>query len=225
MTTLQHRWMRAGALGAVLLSAPAPVHAQRIAIAPSFQTADPAAASAVSVDALLDQSTAALMEQVRMLTEPGRGLGNETVHRPCATQPQAPEMAIARMRPDAPFTAAVWRVRAWQAIHGLNQPLPVCFVPNRDEPDRGYRNVIRFNADWLARQGRGRSYVLRGYTYSGESPATLGHDRARFVCRASGANLQPRLIPENGGPSGVEGDARWVHYDIPTRPASSTHCR
>lgn len=215
--SVPNRWTRALALGAVLLCAPAPARAQRIAIAPSAGSGEPAA-SAASVDALLDQTTAVLMEQVRVLTEPGRDLGDETISQPCDRQLQPPQMGVARMRPDAVLSAAFWRIRANQTIARLQQPLSVCFPSNRDLPDRAYLNVIRFNSEWLARRGGGRTFVLAGYAQRGESSATLGRDRAISVRQGSDANLHPRLIPVDAGCSDVPGVARWVHYVLTPRP-------
>lgn len=204
------------ALGAGLLGTPASVDAQRIDIALAVQPveADPAA----SVDAFVTQTTAALMQQVRVLTEPGRELGDDIIDLPCDRQPQPAEMATARMRPEAIVLAVIWRIRANQLIRRLEQPLSVCFPANRARPDRNFANVVRFNSEWLARRGGARGFVLSGYVQPGEAPATLGRDRAVWVRQESGANLHRRLVPVNAGCSDVPGEARWVHYVLSTEP-------
>ncbi len=213
-------WMCGGALGAVLLGAPCTADAQRMELALTLQSGDVGAATA-SVDALLDDATAAMIRQVRVATEPGRQLGNEIIDLPCNRQPQPAETGVARMRPEAILTAIAWRIRANQVIERLEQPLAVCFPANRAEPDRAYRNVIRFNSEWLARRGGRRSFVLSGYAQPGEAPTTLGRDRAFWVRQESGANLHRRLIPVNAGCSDTPGEARWVHYVLSTeRPAA-----
>lgn len=212
-------WMCRGALGAALLGAPCTARAQRMEVALALQPRDDAAAA--SVDALLDDATAAMIRQVRVATEPGRELSNAIVDLPCNRQPQPAETGIARMRPEAILTAIAWRIRANQLIEQLDQPLAVCFPANRAEPDRAYRNVILFNSEWLASRGGRRSFVLSGYAQPGESPTTLGRDRAFWVRQESGANLQRRLIPVNAGCSDTPGEARWVHYVLSTeRPAA-----
>ncbi|HYR12576.1 MAG TPA: hypothetical protein VEQ60_32605 [Longimicrobium sp.] len=217
MTT---RWMYACALAAGLTGAPHAAQAQRVEIALAVEPGE-AGAAAASVDAFVAQSTAAMLRQVQVLTEPGRGLGNEIVDLPCDRQPQPAEMGIARMRPDAIVTAVVWRIRANQLIERLEQPLSVCFPANRYRPDRAYHNVIRFNSEWLARRGAGRGFVLSGYAQPGEAPATLGRDRAFWVRQESGANLQRRLVPVDAGCSDVPGEARWVHYVLSTERAGA----
>jgi hypothetical protein len=212
-------WMCRGALGAALLGAPCTAEAQRMEFALALQPRDDAAAA--SVDAMLDDAAAAMIRQVRVATEPGRALGNAIVDLPCNRQPQPAETGIARMRPEAILTAIAWRIRANQVIVQLEQPLAVCFPANRAEPDRAYRNVILFNSEWLASRGGRRSFVLSGYAQPGESPTTLGRDRAFWVRQESGANLQRRLIPVNAGCSDTPGEARWVHYVLSTeRPAA-----
>lgn len=202
-------------MAAALLCVPSAAGAQRIAAMQS----DASGGAAASVDALLDQTTASLMAQVRVLTEPGREVGNDIIHLPCDRQPQPAETGIARMRPEGILTAAAWRIRASQTIRRLEQPLSVCFPAHRAQPDRAWRNVIRFNSEWMARHGG--TFVLSGYTQPGEAPATLGRDRALWVRQESGANLHRRLRPANAGCSSVPGEARWVHYVLSTRPEPS----
>ena len=213
-------WMCRGALGAALLGAPCTARAQRMEVALALQPREGGAVAA-SVDALLDDATAAMIRQVRVATEPGRALVDEIIDLPCNRQPQPAETGVARMRPEGIVTAIAWRIRANQVIEQLEQPLAVCFPSNHAEPDRAYRNVIRFNSEWLARRGGRRSFVLSGYAQPGESPTTLGRDRALWVRQESGANLHRRLIPINAGCSDTPGEARWVHYVLSTeRPAA-----
>lgn len=211
---MKRGWMR-GLIAAALLCAPSAAGAQRMAAVPS----DASGGAAASVDALLDLTTASLLAQVRMLSEPGREVGDEIIRLPCDRQPQPAETGIARMRPEGIVTAVAWRIRASQTIRRLEQPLSVCFPAGRAQPDRAWRNVIRFNSEWLARHGG--SFVLSGYTQPGEAPATLGRDRALWVRQESGANLHRRLHPLNAGCSSVPGEARWVHYVLSTQPEPS----
>ncbi|HEU4882450.1 MAG TPA: hypothetical protein VFT45_09405, partial [Longimicrobium sp.] len=197
--------------------APCAGAAQRMEIALDVQF-DPAGGADATVEAFVEQTTATLMRQVRVLTEPGRDLGNEIVDLPCDRQPRPAQAEVARMRPDALVLAIAWRIRANQVIRGLEQPLPVCFPANRAQPDRAYGNVVRFNSEWLTRRGGGRSFVLGGYAQPGEAPATLGRDRAFWVRLQSDANLHRRLIPVDAGCSDVPGEARWVLYRLSTRP-------
>lgn len=219
------RWTYACALGAGLMSAPHAVQAQQVKIALAVDSV----AAAASVNAFVTETAATLMRQVQVLTEPGRELGNEIIDLPCNRQPQPAEMGVARMRPEAIVTAVIWRIRANQVIERLEQPLSVCFPANHAVPDRAYRNVVRFNSEWLARRGRGASFVLSGYAQPGEAPVTLGRDRAFWVRQESGANLHRRLVPMNAGCSDVPGEARWVHYVLsmerPGPGAASTAAR
>jgi hypothetical protein len=207
------------ALAAGLIGAPNAAGAQRVEVALAVEPREGRAAA--SVNTFVAQSADALMQQVRVLTEPGRELGNGIIDLPCERQPQPAEMGVARMRPDAIVTAVIWRIRANQVTRLLEQPLSVCFPPNLAQPSRAYRNVIRFNSEWLARRGGGRSFVLNGYVQPGEAPATLGRDRALYVRQASSANLHRRLVPVNAGCSDVLGEPRWVHYVLSTQRAGT----
>lgn len=206
-------------LAAALLHAPA-LGAQGLALSPALLVA-PLADEPAPAAALVHQGTQALLEQVAVLTEPGRELPDDPVDLPCDRQAQSPELALAQDRPDLLLWRAVWEYRARRTIEALEAPLPICFPADQHEPDRTFQNVITFNSQWLSRpEHRHLSFVLNGYAAPRESATrqpVLGEQRANGVRLRSGANLQRRLTVRNGGVSGELGKARWVEYVLTER--------
>jgi hypothetical protein len=186
-------------LGAVLLHAPA-LAAQGLALAPAFSAGEARSAPAPS---LVSEGT------------------DNPVDLPCDRQPQSPELALARERPEILVWRVLWEIRAHHTIETLEAPLPICFAANRSVPDRMFQNVIRFNSEWMAGpERRHLAYVLSGYAAARENTGRepgLGAQRASDVRQRSGSNLQRRLTVHNGGVSDAQGKARWVEYILTRR--------
>lgn len=203
----------AAVLAALLAAAPAALRAQQLRVSPTLASLS-AAGGTASLDALLDEGTAALVEQVRVLTEPGQTADAvPAADLPCGEQPIDRVTQVASERPIGLLSRAAWEVWAWRTLRRLHQPLPVCFPAGRVRPDRMFENVIRFNSDWMSSEhGRGGRYRLLGFAAVREDSA-LARQRASWVVGVSDPWVRPRLTPASGGRSQEIGVARWVRYE------------
>ncbi|HEX2079585.1 MAG TPA: hypothetical protein VHG08_17800 [Longimicrobium sp.] len=216
MKTRMHRICTC-ALAAAALHTPAALRAQGAGGRPALLLPDPAAA-ATSVDDILRQGTAALVEQLEAATAPGLESSDAApMERPCSEQATSPELRLAMRRRTALLDRLVWNREAHRIRRDLETPLPVCFPPGQERPNRDFQRVVNFNTGLLSTDRmRGGRYILSGYASRGEGQGRLGFLRADWVCRQSGSNLQRRLMVD---PRPNESDdpqlARWVRYEVP----------